>query len=94
MMNSQFAIDHADQLADRVISEETELAKQLALAWKRCFGKPIENSVLVEMMEFVDKQTVVFQSRDGKLTPEAAHRMALASACQAMLSSNEFLYVD
>ncbi|TWU17302.1 Planctomycete cytochrome C [Novipirellula galeiformis] len=94
MMNSQFAIEHAEKLADRLIQADSEVSQQLSLAWKHCFGKTIENSVLVELMEFVDQQTSVFRARDAKLAPEAAHRLALATACQAMFSSNEFLYVD
>ncbi|QDV86897.1 DUF1553 domain-containing protein [Planctomycetes bacterium TBK1r] len=94
LMNSPFAIDHADQLAGHVIDAEKELPQQLAVAWKRCFARPVSNSVLVELMQFVRQQTAVFQSRDSNLTPPAAHRLALASACHAMLSSNQFLYVD
>ncbi|EMI21826.1 protein containing DUF1549 [Rhodopirellula maiorica SM1] len=94
MMNSQFAIDHAERLADQMIREETETSDQISQAWMQCFGSSIENTVLVEMIEFVEKQTATFQSRDSKLSPAAAHRLALASACQAMFSSNEFLYVD
>ncbi|GAA5504971.1 DUF1553 domain-containing protein [Novipirellula caenicola] len=94
MMNSQFAIDHAEQLADQMIRQSSEPSEQISQAWKRCFGSSIENTVLVEMMDFVEKQTAAFRARDNKLTPDAAHRLALASACQAMFSTNEFLYVD
>jgi hypothetical protein len=94
MMNSQFIIDHADRLAGAAIRSESELPKQLSLAWQRCFSATIDNSVLVELIDFVQKQTAEFRSRDPKLTPPAAHRLALASACQAMFSCNEFIYID
>ncbi|GAA4470819.1 DUF1553 domain-containing protein [Novipirellula rosea] len=94
MMNSQFAIDHAERLADQMIRADDDPAQQISQAWKQCFGNSIENTVLVEMMEFVEKQTAAFRARNSKLTPAAAHRLALASACQAMFSTNEFLYVD
>ena len=77
-----------------MLAADSELSQQLSLAWKRCFGRPIENSVLAELMGFVAKQESVFLSLDEKLTPTDAQRLALASACQAMFSSNEFIYVD
>lgn len=94
LMNSEFAIEQAEQMADRMLAADSELSQQLSLAWKRCFGRPIENSVLAELMGFVAKQESVFLSLDEKLTPTDAQRLALASACQAMFSSNEFIYVD
>ena len=94
MMNSQFAIYHAEKLADRVIQSDGDGSQQLSMAWQHCFGKPIEPSVLVELEQFVDHQAAVFVQRNPEMIPAAAHRLALASACQAMFSSNEFLYVD
>lgn len=94
LMNSTFVIDQADQLAETVIRAETEVAQQISNAWERCFNTTIEYEVLNELTNFVTRQTAAFQSRDTSLTPEAAHRLAMASACQAMFSSNEFLYVD
>ena len=71
MMNSQFAIDRADHLAGLVIGAQSELADQLSLAWVRCYGRPIDTAMLVELQEFVRQQTSMLQSRDEELTPEA-----------------------
>ncbi|WP_164102285.1 DUF1553 domain-containing protein [Candidatus Laterigemmans baculatus] len=94
MMNSQFVIDQADRLAERMIATSDELPEQLSRAWQRCFGRPIEEPVLAELVQFVEKQAATFQSRDPKLAPETIDRMALATACQAMFSSNQFIYID
>ncbi len=94
LMNSQFTIDQAEAMADSMLAAESELPQQLSLAWQRCFGSPITNPVLAELTEFVEKQKATFLSQDEKLTPDAAQRLALASACQAMFSSNAFIYVD
>ncbi|WP_417736374.1 DUF1553 domain-containing protein [Rosistilla oblonga] len=94
LMNSSFVIDQADQLAAQAIRAESEVPQQISNAWQRCFNREIENGVLTELTDFVARQTDAFKSRDAKLSAEAAHRLALASACQAMFSSNEFLYVD
>jgi hypothetical protein len=50
--------------------------------------------VLSDLLSFVDRQTKVFQTRDEKLSIDAAQHLALATACQAMLSSNQFIYID
>ncbi|MCA9133085.1 MAG: DUF1553 domain-containing protein [Planctomycetales bacterium] len=94
LMNSQFSIDQAEQFADRLIRDESDLSGQLSQAWLCCFGSQIDQDVLRELTDFVQGQAVAFSARDEKLNPEAAQRLALASACQAMFSSNEFLYVD
>ncbi len=94
MMNSEFAVEHAKEMAGKVTAAESELSQQLSLAWRQCFGRPIANSVLAELMEFTEKQKSLFLAQDEKLTPDDAHRLAIASACQAMFSSNEFVYVD
>ena len=78
MMNSQFVIEHADHLADRMLADHSDLSEQLASAWKRCFGRPIADSVLLQLMEFVERQRAVFQSQDEKRTPAAVERLALA----------------
>jgi hypothetical protein len=94
LMNNAFVIDHADQLAGELIQSYDALPQQLSIAWQRCFGRTIDNSVLAEMLGFVEQQTAEFRSRDPKRTAQQATRMALASAIQAMFSSNEFIYVD
>lgn len=94
MMNSQFAIEHSEKLADRVLQTSDDVSQQLALAWRHCFGRPAEQAVLDDLRQFVDQQTAIFVRRNPAWTPASAQRLALASACQAMFSSNEFLYVD
>lgn len=94
LMNNAFVIDHADKLAGELIRSHHELPQQLSSAWQRCFGRTIDNSVLEEILGFVEKQAAEFRSRDPQRTAQQANRMALASAIQAMFSSNEFIYVD
>ena len=94
LMNSDFVIQQSKQLADRLIENSDDLAVQLQTAWKRCFASEIENSVLTELSQFVQQQSSTFKSRNEKLTQAQANRLGLASACQAMLSSNQFIYVD
>ena len=94
MMNSPFVIDHADKMAADLIGTESNLSGQLATAWKRCYGRPIDSATLDDLTQFVHLQSETLQSANEKLARQDADRQALASVCQALISSNEFLYVD
>jgi hypothetical protein len=94
LLNSQFVIDRAQQLAERVIRTENDLDEQLNLAWRVCFSQAPESDTVKTLRSFVDRQSSVFLAQDNNLSIESARRMALASACQAMLSSNQFIYID
>ena len=94
MMNSQFVIDHAEKMATQLIATSSELSEQLTAAWKRCFGRDIDAATLSELVQFVQTQSETIAASDKDLSPQVASQRALASACQALLSSNAFLYVD
>ncbi|MDG2223751.1 MAG: PSD1 and planctomycete cytochrome C domain-containing protein [Rubripirellula sp.] len=94
MLNSAFVINRAEQLADRIERSSGDLRQQLQLGWRICFSRSPSTEVLVDLLSFVDRQTSVFQARDAKLSIDAAQHLALATACQAMLSSNQFIYID
>ena len=85
MMNNPFVIQQAGLLAGRVREKTgTDLAAQVSLAWRLVFNcKPAENDV---------QGGVGFLTVPGE-TPEA-QSAALNHFCQALLSSNRFLYVD
>lgn len=94
MMNSQFVVEHAEKMANSLGRSEAELPHQLALAWKRCFCRDIEPQTLQQLEAFTHKQAIVFQAQDEKMTTAMCQSKALASVCQALLCSNEFIYVD
>ncbi len=94
MMNSQFVIELAERMAERLIAADSDVAEQLQLAWLRCFSEEIEPPMLDQLVTFVERQALSLRSKDASLTPDVVHRKALATACQAMLSSNAFVYVD
>jgi mono/diheme cytochrome c family protein len=85
MMNNSFVIQQADVLA-QCIREKAgdDLAAQVTLAWRSVFSRtPSETDV----QEGIDFLTV------PNATPEE-QSAALGHFCQALLSSNRFLYVD
>ncbi|MEO2022471.1 MAG: DUF1553 domain-containing protein, partial [Pirellulaceae bacterium] len=95
LMNSQFIIKYSRQFADRVVRESgDQLAAQLDRAWELAYGsRPTpENNQLLQA--FVQDQQREFQQQDSKLDAATARQRALASACQAIMSANAFIYID
>jgi mono/diheme cytochrome c family protein len=100
LMNNAFILEMADAFAGRLIRESgPEPKAQVTRAWRLVFAAEPAETDLKEAVVFLTEQTRQFQaatpmkgSKPGtKVDPK---RMALASFCQALLSSNRFLYVD
>ena len=105
-MNDQFVVDASMKMAESLMAESltaegASQQEQIRTAFVRLFACQPSDEELQQCMEFVESQTKVLQaSNDGEwkkqLTeqPELAARAALANLCQALLSSNRFLYVQ
>jgi hypothetical protein len=66
-----------------------DLDTQLTMGWEHTFGYPATPEQLSQSREFVHRQTALFKERGDK-SPQLT---ALASYCQALMSSNRFVYV-
>ncbi|MFM9965285.1 MAG: PSD1 and planctomycete cytochrome C domain-containing protein [Planctomycetaceae bacterium] len=67
------------------------LANQIATAWQIAYHRPITPAEFAAVCGFFRQQ---FATLSASPTNTDAELQALADLCQAMLSSNEFLYVD
>lgn len=105
LMNSDFVITQAKYFAQRLRKKApNDLAAQITLAWKLAFSQTATAAEIDTAVQFVQQQQVQFQQqnatkkKDDKTDPaaeQAAHELAaLTSFCQALLSSNQFLYVE
>jgi hypothetical protein len=97
LMNSGFIQAQAQRFAERLLKEQPpsgsggeagtiDLAYRLALSRR---PTPMEQTAT---QEFLRQQTARYQ-KTGK-TPAQAGEQALADLCQALLSANEFVYID
>jgi hypothetical protein len=99
LMNNDFVLAQALVLANRAIAESGEnRCESIRLAWRLALGREPGDAEIKAATEFVDSQEKEFASQpqpagDKTPRPPAANR-ALASLCQALFSSNAFLYVD
>jgi hypothetical protein len=63
----------------------------VVLAWRLAYAATPSEAEVGEALAFLGDQRERFAGVKAKVPPE---RQALASFCQALLSSNRFLYVD
>ncbi len=90
LMNSKFIHEQAGFFAARVRQEAGDIRAQVARAWKLAFAAEPAALDIERGVAFVNQQTELFKAQK---TAEPASQ-ALANYCQALLSSNRFLYVD
>ncbi len=104
LMNNLYMREHAQDLALRVLREAgADLNKQVVRAWELALSRRPSMADEQEALEFVKAQTAHYKAVPAKLEkvsgpPEKANAapdlLGLAALCHALLSSNEFLYVD
>ena len=98
LMNGDFTLKHSAKLAQRVAKEVEPggtLDARIKRAWQLALCRPptagelqIATSFLEEQIAYLGEQT------DQLLENVSAEQQALTNLCQALMSSNEFLYID
>jgi hypothetical protein len=106
LMNNEFVVDQAQAFAERVRREAgADRAAQIRTAWQWAFAEEPTTAQLADAQEFLAAETKVFADRESAEPAAAAPQKAqppktpaaeqsLRTFCQALLSSNRFLYVD
>jgi hypothetical protein len=108
LMNSHFMLDQAARFAARLQSDAGEdRSRQLTRAWLLAFSRAPTEQELAGALDFLSRQVEHLRSapeqqaerpkKDEKAKPApkpSPELQALTNLCQALLSANEFLYVD
>lgn len=104
LMNNLYMREHAQDFAQRVIQEaKGDLVQQVARAWVLAFQRLPSMAEEQEALQFLKAQTSYYREHPSKLEkasgPSEARTgspefLALSTLSHALLSSNEFLYVD
>jgi hypothetical protein len=93
MLNGTFTLAQSEHFADRLLHEAgDDVNEQVALAWQLTYGRDPSAVEQSDAVSFLAAQTRELTGRVKK--GEDPRRAALASLCQVLLGSNEFLYVD
>jgi uncharacterized protein DUF1553/uncharacterized protein DUF1549/cytochrome c len=101
MMNNDFLVKQSEAFARRIEeTSATEPTARIQRAWQLAYGRIPTDKESLRATEFLTLQSAYFDEARAKL-PEAERpkqtppaTQALALLCQALLSSNAFLYVD
>ena len=98
MMNNGLVIREAVKFADRVRQAVGEdLSAEVTFAWSTAFNRTPTSEQLAGAIAFINQQTQNIAAKipaDQVAKEPPASQQALASFCQALLSTNSFLYVD
>ena len=101
LMNSQFILDQASRFARRLQQEAgCDRTSQVTRAWHLAFSRAPSDSELGDAVDFLSRQEAHLRpgtdAKEDKAKPAktAPELQALINLCQALLSANEFLYVD
>ena len=103
MMNSQFITDFSAHIAKRLQRDHAnDPTAQIELAWRLIYGRTASDTEISDARSFLENQKRVLHPPvakkpvKGKPAPEVLDTatLSLATFCQALLSSNEFLYVN
>ena len=104
MMNGDFTVTMSKYFAERVAKDAgADVAAQVKRAWQLAFGCEPSAEDAKSATDFITRQTAAFKDHPVKVTPPVkGHEpppaeppmQALATFCQALLTSNQFLYVD
>jgi len=104
LMNSKFIIDFSAHIAKRLQRDHAnDLTAQIELAWRLIYGRSASDTEISDALSFLENQQRVLpppptakKPAKGKPAPEVLDTatLSLATFCQALLSSNEFLYVN
>lgn len=106
MMNNDVILRLSERFAQRVLTDVGEAVEaQVRRAWILAYGRDASTAEASASVSFVNDQQAYFQKladaqpKDAKPAANAVpslppNQQALALLCQALLSSNRFLYVD
>ncbi len=97
LMNSEFVLERSQALAEQVIAIcGDDRPQQVRMAWRLALSQEPSSAEIVAAAQLVADQEAEFSTQKSPdKTPLApAGTRALATLCQALFSSNGFLYID
>jgi hypothetical protein len=94
LLNDAFVRTRSVEMAGRLIAECCDEASLANRAFELALFRPPTESERSAAIEFVKSQTDRRQARDAGKAAADVRAAAVADFCQALFSTNEFLYID
>ena len=92
LLNNEFVLDNAQHFAHRLLAAGGERVTVIQRAFAAALARPPTPQEEVWSQELLDNE--VSRSLDRNLPPPEAERQAVASLCQMLFNTNEFLHVE
>ena len=104
LMNNGYMREYAEYFAERLQKEAAgDLKAQVDRAFRLCYGRHPSSAEADRSLKFVNAQTTWYKEHPSPLEYEVIPApkgdadpalLGLAALCHALMSANEFLYVD
>jgi len=95
LLNSDFVTAQARFFAVRLTKQSQDIETQVSLGWQLAFSKDISDEKKREAVEFVTQmQALLSKEYEAKKLNDDPIVDAVAVFCQALISSNRFLYIE
>lgn len=91
MMNSDFVMQAADKLAERLTTTASSDAERLDLLGPLVFGRPLSAVEYAEYQQYLSQLVELLSRSQPAETTNG--RLAWSALCHTLLASNEFIYV-
>jgi hypothetical protein len=101
LMNDSFVVNTATYFAERIRHEHSGDARaEITRGWRLLFGASPSEAEIRDMLLYLAEQSEALRARAAAQPPKKdapppdPQLQALSSLCQALLSTNQFLYVE
>lgn len=95
LLNSDFVTAQSRFFAVKLTKQSQDIEHQVSKAWRTAFGKEITDEEKEEAISFVtEMQEVLTKEYESRQLNDDPIIDAVAVFCQALLSSNQFLYIE
>jgi len=95
LLNSDFVTAQSRFFAVKLTKQSQDIEHQVSQAWRTAFGKEITGEEKEEAISFVtEMQEVLTKEYESRQLNDDPIIDAVAVFCQALLSSNQFLYIE
>ena len=93
MMNSSLALEQTKAMSIALLAHtELDDAGRVQLAYETCYGRPAQNVEVQRAKEFIQKLEQSYAAQEPK--GGMAKQRAWQSLCKALMSANEFIYIE
>lgn len=94
MMNSAFVLEQVRGLAAQMVAATTDPAARIREIYGRGYGREPSQAEMSRAQGYLDRMRTAITSAEPTLTPADVELRAWVSLYRAVLSANEFLYID